>query len=250
MSRRPQWAAWIVLRRREIDRALADRLGAPPLDPAAPEAEALRRFRSFAAASLRRGLASAPALDGVRGDDQRTLVLLDAWCEAAIAVAGGSGEELRGLLAPLAEQFRIALLGVKVVRHVERAPRPRRRAVPAAIDRVADAFVAVDVDTGKVIDANPAAITLLGVTRETLLGHDATAFVRPDGLEAWTNRLEDLAESSDPCRFQVVWMDARRQSIAVEVTATRHATRARTLALVLARPLSLHPSPSWSMARP
>lgn len=234
---RTLWAAWIVLRRGEIDRALARRLGPGGLDPGSPEAEALRRFRSYAASALRRGHAGAPSLDGLRVDEERAARFFEAWLEAAFETAGASAEELRALIDPLAAEFRTALLGARVVRRAARAPRVRRRAVPAAIDRVADAFLAVDVDSGNVIDANPAAGALLGLPRETLLGRTASTFVEPDALERWTHQLEGLAESPEPCRFRVAWVDIRRRAIPVEITATRHATRARTLALVLARPI-------------
>jgi PAS domain S-box-containing protein len=238
MGGHPFWAAWIVVRRAEIDRTLAGRLGAVPVDPATPEAEALRRFRSFATSALRRGVGGAPALDGLRVEPQRAAALLEGWCESASLVAATRGAELRGLLEPLAAQFRTALLGTTVARRASRAPRTKRRAVTAAIDRVADAFLAVDVDTGSVIDANPAAAVLLGLTREALLGREASGFVEADARERWTHRLEGLAESPEPCRFRVAWVDVRRQAIPVEVTATRSATRARTLALVVARPLA------------
>ena len=43
-------------------------------------------------------------------------------------------------------------------------------AIVIDIDRIADAFVAVDVDAGTIADLNPAAATLLRVAREALLG--------------------------------------------------------------------------------
>ncbi|MDJ0869065.1 MAG: PAS domain-containing protein [Myxococcota bacterium] len=232
-----EWASWIVTRRVAIDRALQDRLGAERPGPAAPESEALRRFRSFAAAALRRGPGAEPALDGLRVDSQRTLALLDGWCHAAAELAGPRGGEVRALLDPLAARFRAALTGSQIARPARHARRPARRAVAAAIDRVADAFLAVDLETGAIVDANPAAAALLGTEREKLVGARARRYVHADAGDIWEQRLAALVESPEAQRFRAILLDALARPIAVEVSATPHATRARSLALVLARPV-------------
>jgi PAS domain S-box-containing protein len=232
-----EWASWIVTRRSAIDRSLAAKLGDALPGPAAPESEALRRFRSYAASALRRGSAAAPALDGVRVEVERACGLLEGWCGAAVEVAGARGPELRALLEPLAAEFRTALRGSHVAQRARRARPGARRAVSAAIDRIGDAFLAVDPESGEVVDANPAAAALLGVRRPDLIGARAARFVHGDTRESWREQLETLVESAEPRRFRSIWIDALTRPIAVEVNATRLATRARTLALVVARPV-------------
>jgi PAS domain-containing protein len=246
-----EWAGWLVSRRAAVDRALAlralDRGEAPPA-AGSPESEALRRFRSWAAAALRRGTGdAAPALDGVHADPARALRALEDWCAAAIDVAGPNGAELRGLLAPLTARFEAALTGARVARHVARAgeaagvaraPRPARRAVVGAIDRIADAFLAVDLADGLVVDANPAAAALLRTPRDALLGAAAERFVHADARAVWGDELAELVESDEPRRFRAVWIDALARPVAIEAHATRHQpNRDRLLALVLARVL-------------
>jgi PAS domain-containing protein len=239
------WAGWLVSRRAAVDRALALRAherGETPPAAGSPEAEALRRFRSWAAAALRRGaVEGAPALDGVRADPVRALRALEAWCGAAVDVAGPHGAELRGLLAPLVARFEAALTGARVGRAVaraERTPRAARRAVVGAIDRVADAFLAVDLADGLVVDANPAAAALLRTPREALLGAAAERFVHADARAVWGDELAELVESDEPRRFRAVWVDALAHAVAVEAHATRHQpARDRLLALILARVL-------------
>lgn len=237
-----EWAGWLVSRRAALERASAlrasERGDAPPA-AGSPESEALRRFRSWAAAALRRGVsAGAPPLDGVRADPARALRALEDWCAAAVAVAGPHGAELRGLLAPLAAQFETALTGARLARHAARAPRPARRAVVGAIDRVADAFLAVDLADGLVVDANPAAAALLRTAREALLGAAAERFVQADARALWRDELAELVESDEPRRFRAVWIDALAHPVAVEAHATRHQpARERLLALILARVL-------------
>jgi PAS domain S-box-containing protein len=229
-------ARWLVAHRPRIEAQLAARLG-----PAAPgagdaESELLRRFRSFAASALQRGSAAEPALDGLRVDERRGLALLAAWCEAAGEVAGERGGELRSALAPLVERFRVRLRATGERRRAHGAPRATRRAVWAAIDRVADAFLALEADSGRLVDANPAAGALLGVARDALLGVDAMAFVPPAARELWWTHLDALTEGSEPRRFHSALCDASGAAIPVECSVTRYAQRGRTLALVVARP--------------
>jgi PAS domain S-box-containing protein len=230
-----EWASFLVTRRIEIERMLVVRMGDSFPRASAPEAEALRRFRSFAGARLRRAEAGAPALDGLRVDTFATARLVDAWCSVAEEVAGERGYELRALLAPLRERFRSALLGTESAHEARRAPQIARRAVAGAIDRIADAFLAVDLDDGSIADANPAAASLLRVTRDELLGKPALRHVAPDAQARWSAELEALAESAAPRRFPSRLLDARGDAIGAEVQATRVSTRDRVLAVLVAR---------------
>ncbi len=232
-----EWATFLVVRRTAIDQNLARRRGAELPGPAAPETEALRRFRSFAASSLRRGDAGAPALDGLRVDAAVVARLVEDWCHAAGEVAGDGRDALRVRLDPLIARFRSALVGTELAHEARRAPRTQRRAVPGAIDRIADAFLAIDVESFVVADANPAAAALLKCKREKLVGGDAVVFLAPDARDAWLAALEALLESATPQRFRATLLDARGDATEVEVHATRFETRERVLALVVARPV-------------
>lgn len=230
-----EWASFLVTRRAAIERVLATRLGERFPRASAPEAEALRRFRSFASARLRRAGACGPALDGLRVDPFATAQLVDAWCRAAEEVAGEHAPELGALLVPLRERFRGALLGAEQAHAARRAPPLGRRAIAGAIDRIADAFLAIDLDDGSIADANPAATTLLRVGRDELLGKPATALVAPDAQGRWSTELEALAESATPRRFATRFVDAGGETVAVEIHATRVATRGRAMAVLVAR---------------
>ncbi len=239
MTRDPALATWLVAHRSEIERRLAARLGPALPGSASAEAEALRRFRSFAAAGLRMGALAAPALDGLRVEAASVVRLLDAWIESAAELAGAGGGGLTATLAPLARGFTSALRGTASARRASGAPRPSsRRAVSAAIDRVTDAFFAVDVDTGRIADANPAAGALLGMARDGLLEREAAGFVAPDCRGAWSTHLDAMAEGAEPRRFRTELRDAAGSRLEVEASVTRFATRKRTLALVLARPVA------------
>jgi PAS domain S-box-containing protein len=232
-----QLAAWLVARRREIEAAMPRALGAPLPAAASPEAEALRRLRSFATAALLHGDAAAPALDGLRVDLARAGPLLHAWLEAASEAAGPDAAAVRAALEPRVARFAVALRGCEAARRGAGAPRPgTRRAVAAAIDRVADVFLAIDTETGRIEDANPAAGALLGTTRDRLLGTSALDHVPEPARELWWSELDALAEGGEPRRFAAPLLDGSGRAIGVEARATRFATRQRTLALVVVRP--------------
>ncbi len=222
------------------------------LGPAAPaagsaESEALRRYRSFLCTALVRGESPPPALDGLRLQERRVMALIDAWSAAAAAArtdpSGGEngGAELVRTLAPYAEQFRMAVRTSSGGRQRRGRPRASRRAVVAAIDRVADAFLAVDTETAEIVDANPAAGSLLGVDRDALLGVESLRFVDAAGRDAWWSALDAVNEGGDTHRFGARLLDARGSALDVDATATWFASKGRGLALLMLRPRGLAP---------
>jgi PAS domain S-box-containing protein len=234
-------ASWLIAQRQPIEKIMTARLG--PASPAAgePETEALRRFRSFAASALIREKAPAPALDGLRVNERRVVALLRSWVESAaqLAKAGPGEERVRSALDPLVDHFQLALRSTGTGRRKSGAPRASRRAVVAAIDRVADAFLAIDADTGRIADANPAAGSLLGLSRDALLGVDSLSFVPESARSAWWTQLDAVAEGEETQHFEASLLDAAGSSVKVTASIARFATRGRTLALVMLRPGAL-----------
>jgi PAS domain-containing protein len=215
---------------------MAARLGPAAPRAGAQETEVLRRFRSFAASEMRHSGSAQPALDGIRADERRVTALLDAWLEAAAEVAGERADLLRSALDDPMRRFRTAMRTTGVARTAKGKPRARRRAVLAAIDRVADCFLAVEADSGRIVDANPAAGALLGVARDALLGVDALSFVPTDAHTTWWTHLDAMTEGSEPRRFSGRLADVSGSPVDVDCSVTRFATRDRTLALIVARP--------------
>ena len=236
MGRNPELAAWLISRRAQIEKLMSARLGPAAPRAGAAESEVLRRFRMFAASGLQRGEPPEPSLDGLRIDERRIIALLTAWIEAAATVAGENGAVTRGALEPLLKVFRNAIRTTGTDRRKRGAPRATRRAVIAAIDRVADSFFAVDADSGKILDANPAAGALLGVNRDALLGLDAMSFVADSNRDSWWTEIDAMTEGAEARRFDSNLKDASGTEIAVECSITRFATRGKTLALIVARP--------------
>lgn len=212
------------------------RLGPAAPGPGSPETEVLRRFRSFAASALRRGSEIAePAVDGLHANERRSAALIDSWAEAAAEVAGGGAPNVRSALSPLVQRFQTTLKQTSTGRRARGAPRSKRRAVSAAIDRVSDLFLAIDANSGKIVDANPAAGALLGLARDALLGVDLLSFVPELQHPTWWIELDAVTEGSEPRRFEASLREVNGKDVSVECSITRFATRARTLALIVAR---------------
>jgi len=235
-----QLASWLVARRPEIEASLGATLGASMPGAGSPEAEALRRLRSFAAAALVHGGAAVPALDGLRVAPARAERLTHAFVDAAATTAGPDACAVREVLAPIGERFLLAVRSTAPARRASGAPRSsRRRAVSSAIDRVADAFLAIDVETGRIADANPAAGAMLGLARDELVGAPAVDHFPDSARELWWTQLEALSEGDGGSRFETQLLARGGRRVGVEARVTRFATRTKTLALVLARPSSL-----------
>ena len=228
-------AAWLVGNRPAIEAAMAANLGPARPSAGTPESEALRRFRSFAAAALMRGKPPAPALDGLRSNERRVLALIDAWIRAA-ADLSGNGPELEKALAPLVDHFRLALRSTGAGRQSKGTPRSKRRTVSAAIDRIGDAFLAVETEAGCIVDANPAAGALLGVQRDALLGIEAFGFVPKHDHQRWWNELDAASESDDARVFLTALVDRAGIATEVEASLTSFRTRDRVIALLMLRP--------------
>ncbi len=227
-------AGWLLRERVAIEANLRAR-PAGAFAPEGAEAEALRRFRSFVLAALVGG-AAEPALEGLRLAPARAEQLLGGWLDAA-AERAVDPAAVRAALAPLCVRFLASLRATSGARRASGAPRnSARRAVPAAIDRVTDAFLAIDAGNGEVADANPAAGALLGVARDRLLGADAFAFFAPDERERWWTELGAVSEGGESRRLEATLVAASGAAVPVEASVTRFATRGRTLALVVARP--------------
>lgn len=233
-----QLASWLVGHRTLLDAGLRAELGDRTPSPASGEAEALRRFRSFLVLSLAQDADADPSLEGLRVRPRRLDPLLDAWLVVACRAAGPDAPRVEARLAPRLDRFRQACRATASAVRASGAPRKsQRRAVSAAIDRVADAFLAVDPDTGAIADANPAAGALLATTRDALVGAEATGFIAPLSHERWWSELDAIAEGADPRRFPARLRDAAGREHEVEASASCFATRRRTLALIMARPV-------------
>lgn len=242
-------ATWLVAQRLEIEHALQERLGAAAPAASGPEAETLRRFRTFASTALMRGEAPRPVLDGLRPNERRVMALLTTWAEAATSLAGPDGDEVRKALAPLLDAFRLAIRTTGTKRKSSGRPRATRRAITAAIDRIADLYFAIDVDSGEILDANPAAGSALGVARDALLGIEFNAFVPADAQGPWWTALDAVAEGQENVVFAATMQDRGGATLRLEASATRYLrSQSRTLALILARPDAK--VEAWVDARP
>lgn len=222
--------------RLEIERIMRDKLGAAAPAAAGPEAETLRRFRTFTSTALIRGEAPRPVLDGLRPNERRVMALLECWAEAATELAGPEGDVVAATLAPLLDAFRLAIRTTGSQRKSSGRPRATRRAITAAIDRVSDVFLALDTDSGEILDANPAAGAVLGIARDALIGIKFNAFVPEESQGPWWTALDAIAEGQDSHLFLASMQDREGRPIRMEASATRFLKTDRALALVLARP--------------
>jgi PAS domain-containing protein len=233
MEPNPALAQWLLGHRIEIEARLRRRLGPAAPRASGPEAETLRRFRTFVSTALMRGEAPPPSLDGLRPDERRVMSLLSAWKEAASELAGPEGDELGETLKPLLVQFRLALRTSSGGRSQRARTSSPRRAVPGAIDRIADPFLAIDVGTATLVDANPAAGALLGVERDSLFGLDLMGFVPEDHHADWWSQLDAVAESNERVAFGAALKTVTGEKIGARASATAFNSRGRTVALVL-----------------
>ncbi len=164
------------------------------------------------------------------------MALLTCWAEAASDLAGPDRKVVAAALAPLLDAFRLSIRTTGSKRKTSGRPRATRRAITAAIDRVSELFFALDVDSGEILDANPAAGAALGVARDALIGIEFNAFVPTEVQGPWWTSLDAIAEGQESLVFLASMQDREGRPLRLEASATRYLRSNRTLALVLARP--------------
>jgi PAS domain-containing protein len=148
------------------------------------------------------------------------MALLGCWVESAGVLAGPDARAVSAALAPLLDAFRLAIRTTGAGRKSSGRPRVSRRAVTAAIDRVADLYFAIDVDSGEIVDANPAAGAALGVARDALIDIELGRFVPDDDQGPWWTSLDALAEGQESVTFEASLQDREARRLRLEIAPT------------------------------
>jgi PAS domain S-box-containing protein len=229
----------------EVDR----RLGRAEPAPEA-RAEIVRRFRSFCRlASVDPGMAR-PSLEGLAGQSCDGLENAVRIATEAATLCGLDPQEAE-LLGALCQRFRAGIRRQLRPEDLEpstpgaRERRKRANAgkrVRAAIDRIDDAYLALNLEDGRIFDLNPAAEALLGAEANALLDHEFSDWIAAtdrDRYESLEARL-DAGESAPPTRLRF-----RRQSgepVSAEVSIASHTIAGRRLAILVARPAGEAPA--------
>jgi PAS domain S-box-containing protein len=223
----------------EVDRRL-ERQEPPP----AARLEIVRRFRSYCRLASIYPDAARPSLDGLAGNDATALeravtTAVDVACECGPPLA------VADALRSLETRFRTGLRRVLQPEPIEErdatGPKGRRRLpnagkrVRSAIDRIGDAYLALNLDTGRIFDVNPAAENLFGASADALLERAISEFVHPDDRRVFDDleaRL-DAGEEAGPLGFAFARPGGER--VAVELTAAVHTISGKRLAILVAR---------------
>ena len=234
-------AALFLDRFRATIQAEVERRMARSLPPPAARAEIVRRFRSFCRLASIHPEAARPSLDGLAGNSPAGLeravsIAVDVACEC------GPKPEIARELRSLERRFRSGLRRVMQPERPEPRRRHGRRRVPnagkrvrSAIDRIGDAYVALNLDTGTIYDLNPAAETLFALEGEKLLSRALCELVHPADRASFGNleaRL-DAGEDAGPLEMGFARPDGER--IPVELTVWNHTIAGKRLAIFVAR---------------
>lgn len=217
------------------------RMGRGEPTPAA-RAEIVRRFRTFCRLASFDMHAARPSLDGLGGQDPPGLERAVS-IAVEVAIECCPPDHVKQPLRDLELRFRAGIRHLMTPKE-ERRPRKGRRKTPnagkrvrAAIDRIADSFVAVCLDTGTIYDVNPAAETLLGIDAEKLLKRPfidllpASARADFQSLEARLDAGEDSSVES------MVFNRGDGGTVRAEVSVANHTIGSKRLAIFIARAL-------------
>jgi len=113
----------------------------------------------------------------------------------------------------------------------------RERLYQNIFEIAADGLVIIDVDTGLVVDANPAVCTMYGYAREEFIGLDSTRFIHPDFSHQFTKYVDTVRAQGVDVALQV---HKRRDGTQfyVELSGTAFSDQGRSVLLSVVRDVS------------
>lgn len=101
-------------------------------------------------------------------------------------------------------------------------------------EAASDGMIISDIETGRVVDANPAAITMHGYTREEFIGLHLTAYIHPDSQRLFSESARD-AQLGDTFDIPAVHLRKDGSSFFVDVRRTSIQFHARPCLLSVVR---------------
>ncbi len=219
----------------EVDR----RMGGAQPTPAA-RAEIIRRFRTYCRLASLDSNAARPSLDGLGGNEPAALErALSVAVE--IAIECGPEPEVAGALRRMEQQFRAAIRRLMLPVESRKQRKGRRRMpnagkrVRAAIDRISDAYVALNLDTGKIFDVNPAAEALLGADVAKLLDQSFEKLIAAQDRQFYSDLEARLDAGEDSGPIEIVLERPNGDFVRVECLISLHTIASKRLAIFTAR---------------
>ncbi len=203
-------------------------------------AEIIRRFRTYCRLASLDINTARPSLDGLGGNEPHALErALSVTVE--IAVEYGPTPEVATALQKMEKMFRAGIR--RIMRPVEgRKQRKGRRRMPnagkrvrAAIDRIGDAYLALNLDTGKVFDLNPAAETLLGADAEKILDQSFENLIATQDHAFYRDLEARLDADEDAGSCELVLARPNGDFVRVEFMIACHTIASKRLAIFTAR---------------
>lgn len=215
------------------------RMGGSEPAPAV-RAEIVRRFRTYCRlASL--GMDTArPSLDGLGGNEPHALERA-LTVAVQIAIECGPEAEVETALRRTEGLFRAGIR--RIMQPAERrSKRSARRRMPnagkrvrSAIDRIGDAYLALNIDTGRVFDVNPAAEALLGTDATKLLDQSFENLIAPQDRGFYRDLESRLDADEETPPTEVVLARPNGDFVRVELRIALHTIATKRLAILTAR---------------
>ena len=116
-------------------------------------------------------------------------------------------------------------------------PEDKEQQYRIIFETASDGMIISDVKTGRVVDANPAAIAMHGYTRQEFIGLPAAQYVRPDSLRLLTKSLQ-VVESGGTFESPAIHVRRDGSPFYVEVRRTAFTYRAKPCVLSIVRDVS------------
>ncbi len=209
--------------------------------PPEVRAEIVRRFRTYCRLASLAVATARPSLDGLGGNSPASLErALGRAVEVALEC--GPTAEVARALVEMQASFLAGMRRIMSPRESERKKQRGRRKVPnagkrvrAAIDRIGDAYVALNLDTGKIFDVNPASEALFGTEAEHLLERPLENLVAPQDKRTYADLESRLDAGEDSGPLEITFARPNGDFVSVETLISQHTIAGRRLAIFTLR---------------
>lgn len=203
--------------------------------------EIVRRFRTYCRLASLEVVSARPALDGLGGNSPAGLERAVGRA-VEVALECGPPLEVRRVLETMQARFLAGMRRILTPRESERKSRRGRRKVPnagkrvrAAIDRIGDSYVALNLDTGKIFDVNPASEALFGTEAEHLLERPLEDLVAPQDRQTYADLEARLDAGEDAGPLELTFARPNGDFVSVETLISQHTIAGKRLAIFTSR---------------
>ncbi len=209
--------------------------------PPETRSEIVRRFRTYCRLASISLDTARPSLDGLGGNSSTSLELAVSKA-VEVACECDPAPEVAEALRDMESRFRTGVRRIMQPSESNRPKRSRKRRTPnagkrvrGAIDRISDSFIALNLDTSRIFDVNPAAEALFGISAQKLLESTLSQFIAPQDQQCFEQLESRLDAGEESAPLELIFARPNGDFVPAQVAVANHMIAGKRLAIFTVR---------------